>query len=55
MESHPTKTVTAKGLGIALFVSAWMWVAGVAPAAMTFAISVATAVGWCFWLDKHPE
>src|SRR5262245_34777196 len=32
-----------------------LWVVAVAPPAIAFALTVALAIGWCMWLDEHPE
>jgi hypothetical protein len=37
------------------FVAAVAWVLLVVPPFVGFGLSVASAMGWCFWLDRHPE
>jgi hypothetical protein len=40
---------------ICLFTVGLLWVVAVAPALVSFAITVALAAAWCAWLQKHPE
>ena len=37
------------------FSIAFAWVLLVAPAIDGFGLSAASAIGWCIWLEKHPE
>jgi hypothetical protein len=37
------------------FVAAVGWVLSVVPPFVGFGLSVASAMAWCLWLDRHPE
>ena len=37
------------------FSIAFAWVLLVVPAIVGFGLSAASAIGWCIWLEKHPE
>jgi hypothetical protein len=34
---------------------AFVWFVTVAPPSASFALTAASAVAWCCWLDRHPE
>jgi hypothetical protein len=40
---------------LAAFVAAVSWVLLVVPPFVGFGLSVASAMAWCIWLDRHPE
>jgi hypothetical protein len=37
------------------FITALVWVLVVVPAVVGFALSMASAVAWCVWLERHPD
>jgi hypothetical protein len=37
------------------FIAALVWGLVVVPAVVGFALSMASAVAWCIWLDGHPD
>ena len=42
-------------LGIVLLFTMFLWAVTVAPPLVSFALTAALAVGWCAWLQGHPE
>lgn len=37
------------------FITALVWILIVVPAVVGFAFSMASAVAWCIWLERHPD
>jgi len=42
-------------VGIIAVFAAFLWVISVAPALVSIALTVAIAIAWCLWLEKHPD
>ena len=42
-------------LVVAVLASGILWLVAIAPAAVAFALAVGLGVGWCAWLEGHPE
>ncbi len=48
-------SVPATLLAVAVAFTVFLWVVTVAPSLVSFALTVALAIAWCVWLEKHPE
>ena len=41
--------------GIASVFAVFLWVVSVAPPLVSAALTVAVAIAWCLWLERHPD
>jgi uncharacterized iron-regulated membrane protein len=48
-------SIRTAALAIVLVFAAFLYAVSVASAFVCFALTVATAVAWCFWLERHPD
>jgi hypothetical protein len=48
-------SVPATLLVVAVAFTVFLWVVTVAPLLVSFVLTVALAIAWCVWLEKHPE
>jgi hypothetical protein len=40
--------------GTLVVFAAFLWIITIASAAISFALTVALAIAWCVWLERHP-
>lgn len=48
-------SLSATLLAVAIAFTLFLWVLTAAPLLVSFALTVALAIAWCVWLEKHPE